>query len=43
MKQTCSHRKSDSCNKKSDSCNKKRNITDTESVKVQGGMLKEIQ
>ena len=37
MQQTCRHRKSV---QPFDKCNKKRNISDTESVKVQGGMLK---
>ena len=41
MKQTCSHRNSV---RSFDESNKNRNITDTESIKVQGGMLKkEIQ
>ena len=40
MKQTCSHGKSV---RSFDEFNKKRNITDTESIKVQGGVLKEIQ
>ena len=41
MKEACSHRNSV---RSFDECNKNRNITDTESIKVQGGMLKkEIQ
>ena len=37
MKQTCRHRNSV---QPFDKCNEKWNITDTESVKTQGGMLK---